>query len=218
MNHHLPAMPHGQPPMPPSRRQQDFPYNPGPPNMRSPPYMGYLPHMNGHMPPAFPPQQYPQWYPPYGHMQVPPRPYQPPYGPMIVSSYPHSQPIMAPNHIPPHSLPMPPRTSTPLQPTMSPSVPAPHLQPEIQEHHPTVLPVQPHRNYPVASPPPRWEPKVTPAPKPAFSAPVSSTTVIMESMHFIPLSGANRWYSFLGSLSQSFPSPPELHTDVERPV
>ncbi|KAJ5105203.1 hypothetical protein NUU61_002550 [Penicillium alfredii] len=172
MNHHLPAMPHGQPPMPPSRRQQDFPYNPGLPNMRSPPYMGYLPHMNGHMPPAFPPQQYPQWYPPYGHMQVPPRPYQPPYGPMIVSSYPHSQPIMAPNHIPPHSLPMQPRTSTPLQPTMSPSVPAAHLQPEIQEHHPTVLPVQLHQTYPVASPPPRWEPKVTPAPKPAFSAPL----------------------------------------------
>ncbi|KAJ5584161.1 uncharacterized protein N7459_003961 [Penicillium hispanicum] len=179
MNHHLPAMPHGQPPpMPPSRRQQDFPYNPGPPNMRSPPYMGYPPHMNGHMPPAYAPQQFPPWYPPYGHMQLPPRPFQPPYGPMIVSSYPHSQPIMAPNHLPPHSLPMQPRTSTPLQPTMSPSIPAPipapmpapHLQPEMHDH--SVLPAQPPQHYPVASPPPQWEPKVIPEPQPAFHAPV----------------------------------------------
>lgn len=182
-------MPHGQPPMPQSRRQQDFSYNPGHPNMRSPPYMGYPPHMNGmnsmngmngHMPPAYSPQQFPPWYPPYGHMQLPPRPFQPQphYGPMIVSSYPPSQPIMTPNHIPPHSLPMQPRTTTPLQPTMSPSVHMAPLQPEIQDH--SVLPVQPPQHYPITTPPPRWEPKTIPEPeilehepKLPFSAPVS---------------------------------------------
>lgn len=172
MNHNLPTMPHGQPPMPP-RRQPDFPYNPGPPNMRSPPYMGYPPHMNGmngHMPPAYAPQQFTPWYPPYGHMQPPPRHFQPPYGPMIVSSYPHTQPVMAPNHLPPHSLPMQPRNSTPLQPAMSPSIPAPQLQSEMQE--PPVLPVQPPQHYPVASPP-RWGSKLVPDLKPAFTAPVS---------------------------------------------
>jgi ubiquitin carboxyl-terminal hydrolase 10 len=179
MNHHLPTMHHGQPPIPPSRRQQDFGYNPGPPNIRSPPYMGYPPHMNGHMPPTYSPQQFPPspWYPPapYGHMQMPPRPYQPGlYGPMIVSSYPHSQPIMAPNHLPPPTIPMQPRTSTPLQPAMSPSVPAPPLQPEMQDR--SILPVQPPHHYPVASPPPppRWAPKVIPESKPVFVAPVSS--------------------------------------------
>ncbi|KAJ5169028.1 uncharacterized protein N7482_004622 [Penicillium canariense] len=167
-------MPHGQPPMPPSRRQQDF-YNPAPPNMRAPAYMGYPPHMNGHMPPAYSPQQYPPWYPPYGHMQMPPRPFQPqpPYGPMIVSSYPQAQPIMAPNHIPPHSLPMQPRTSTPLQPTMSPSIPPPPPQLEMHEPHP-VLPIQqPPQPYPVASPPSQWEPKpVVLDIEPLFAAPV----------------------------------------------
>jgi len=178
MNHHLPAMHHGQPPMPPSRRQQEFTYNPGPPNMRSPQYMNYPPHMNGHMPPTYSPQQFSPspWYPPtvpYGHMQMPPRHYQPaPYGPMLVSSYPHSQPIMAPSHLPPHTIPMQPRTSTPLQPTMSPSLPAPPIQPEIQDH--PILPVQPPQHYPIASPQPRWEPKVIPEPKPVFVAPVSS--------------------------------------------
>ncbi|KAJ5693249.1 hypothetical protein N7462_002672 [Penicillium macrosclerotiorum] len=172
MNHHLPAMPMGQPPMPPSRRQQEFTYNQGPPNMRSQPYMGYPPHMNAHMPPAYSPQQFPPWYPPYGHMQMPPRHYQPPYGPMIVSSYPQTQPIMAPNHLPPHALPMQPRTSTPLQPTMSPSIPAPPpLQPEIHDH--PLLPVQQQpQQYPIPSPPPRWEPKAAPEPQPVFVAPV----------------------------------------------
>jgi ubiquitin carboxyl-terminal hydrolase 10 len=175
MNHHLPAMPHGQPPMPPSRRQQDF-YNPAPPNMRAPAYMGYPPQMNGHMPPAYSPQQFPPWYPPYGHMQqMPPRPYQPPYGPMIVSSYPQAQPIMAPTHLPSHSLPMQPRTSTPMQPTMSPSIPPPPLQHDMHDPH-SILPMQQsHQPYhPVASPPPRWEPKpVMPDPERVFTAPVS---------------------------------------------
>ncbi|CEJ54633.1 hypothetical protein PMG11_00935 [Penicillium brasilianum] len=173
MNHHLPAMPHGQPPMPPSRRQQDF-YNPAPPNMRAPAYMGYPPHMNGHMPPAYSPQQYLPWYPPYGHMQqMPPRPYQPPYGPMIVSSYPQAQPIMAPTHIPHHPLPMQPRTSTPMQPAMSPSIPPPPpLQHEMHDPH-AILSVQQPQPYSVASPPPQWEPRpIMPDPEPVFTAPV----------------------------------------------
>ncbi|GLI72407.1 hypothetical protein PoHVEF18_000582 [Penicillium ochrochloron] len=173
MNHHLPVMPHGQPPMPPpSRRQSDF-YNPAPPNMRSPAYMGYPPHMNGHMPPAYSPQQFPPWYPPYGHMQqMPPRPYQPPYGPMIVSSYPQAQPIMAPTHMPTHSFSSQPRTSTPMQSTMSPSIPPP-LQPEMHDLH-VILPMQqPHLAYGVPPSPPRWEPKqVMPDPKRVFKAPV----------------------------------------------
>lgn len=174
MNHHLPAMPHGQPPMAPSRRQQDF-YNSVPPNMRAPAYMGYPPHMNGHMPPAYSPQHFPPWYPPYGHMQqMPPRPYQPPYGPMIVSSYPQAQPIMAPTHIPHQSLPMQPRTSTPLQPAMSPSIPPLPLHAEMHDPH-AILPVQqPPQPYPVVSPPPQWSHKpVMPDPEPMFTAPVS---------------------------------------------
>ncbi|KAJ5619629.1 hypothetical protein N7510_003613 [Penicillium lagena] len=174
MNHHLPAMPHGQPPMPPSRRQHDYYYNPAPPNMRSPPYMGYPPPMNGHMAPAYSPQQYPQqWYPPPVHMQMPPRPYQPPYGPMIVSSYPQ-QPMMAPNHIPPQPMPMQQRTSTPLQPSISPSMAPPPLQPEMLEHPAAALPVQvqPTQAYPIASPQPQWEPKVISTSRPPFSAPL----------------------------------------------
>lgn len=175
MNHHLPAMPHGQLPMPPSRRQQDFSYNAAPPHMRSPQYMGYPPHMNGHMPhQQYSSQQYPYWYPPYGHIQGPPRPYQAPYAPMIVSSYPHSQPVMAPTHIP-HSMPMHhQRTPTPLQPIMSPSVMHPSIQPiqpEVQEY-PAILPHS-AQGYPIASPPPRWEPQSNLPPKPTFAAPVS---------------------------------------------
>ncbi|CAL5872340.1 uncharacterized protein PFLUO_LOCUS6602 [Penicillium psychrofluorescens] len=142
--------------------------------MRSPPYMGYPPPMNGHMPPAYSPQQYPQhWYPPPVHMQMPPRPYQPPYGPMIVSSYPQ-QPMMAPNHIPPQPMPMQQRTSTPLQPSMSPSMAPPPLQPEMHEHPAAALPVpvQPPQAYPIPSPPPQWEPKVISNPRPPFSAPL----------------------------------------------
>lgn len=182
MNHHLPTMHHGQPPIPPSRRQQDFAY-PGPPNMRASPYMGmaYPPHMNAHMPPTYQQQQFQpsQWYPPvttpYNHMPMGPRHYPPPtpYGPMVVSSYPQSQPIMAPNHLPPHTMPMQPRTTTPL--AMSPSVQAPPFLPEMQDH--TIIPVQP-QHYPVASPSPRWESKIPepiiPEPKPVFVSPVSS--------------------------------------------
>lgn len=176
MNHHLPAIAHGQPPMPPSRRQQDF-YNPVPPNMRAPAYMGYPPHMNGHMPPSYSPQQFPPWYPPYGHMQqMPPRPYQPQYGPMIVSSYPQAQPIMAATHIPHHSFPIQPRTSTPMQRAMSPSMPPPPLHAEMHDHH-AILPVQqPPQPYPVVSPPPPWAHKPVlpePEPEPIFTAPVS---------------------------------------------
>ncbi|KAL2218288.1 ubiquitin-specific protease [Thermoascus aurantiacus ATCC 26904] len=139
MNHHLPAVPHGQPPMPPPRRQHDMSYSTAPPNMRSPPaYMGYHPpHLNGHVPPAYAAQQYPHWYSSYPHMQPPPRPYQPPYAPLIVSSYPHSQPMMAPAHVPPPSFSLQPRTatSTPLQSTMSPPPPGPASgQVESQEN------------------------------------------------------------------------------------
>ncbi|KAJ5539260.1 hypothetical protein N7513_007592 [Penicillium frequentans] len=125
--------------------------------------------MNGHMPPAYVPQQYsPSWYP-YGPAQLPPRPYHQPYGPMMVSMYPPSHHVVAPSHLPPQTLPMQPPTSTPLQPTMSPP-----LQPELHDH--TGLPPQQIQQYPIASPPPRWEPKSIPDPipdpKPAFAAPV----------------------------------------------
>ncbi|EPS27485.1 hypothetical protein PDE_02428 [Penicillium oxalicum 114-2] len=166
-------MPHGQPPMGPPRRQQDY-YNAAPPNMRAPAYMGYPPHMNGHLPPAYSPQQFPPWYPPYGHMQqMPPRPYQNPYGPMIVSSYPQAQPIMAPTHMPHHSLPMQPRASTPMQPAMSPSLSAPPpLQAEMHDPH-VIMPVQPQQVYSSISSPPRWEPKpVVPELEPVFTPPV----------------------------------------------
>ncbi|KAL4796088.1 hypothetical protein BDV19DRAFT_142337 [Aspergillus venezuelensis] len=155
MNHHLPAMPHGQPPIPAPRRQQDIPYASGPPNMRSPPaYMGYPPQMNGHPPPAaFSPQQYPQWYAPYPPMQMPPpRPHFNPYAPAFISSYPPQQPMMAPAHMPPQTLPLQPRTSTPYQNPMSPSVvPAP-------------APLPPHNQSPVVAP-------VHSTPSPAISSP-----------------------------------------------
>ncbi|KAI9376678.1 hypothetical protein BJX61DRAFT_538583 [Aspergillus egyptiacus] len=116
-------MPHGQPPIPAPRRQQDIPYASGPPNMRSPPaYMGYPPQMNGHPPAVYSPQQYPQWYGPYPPMQMPPRPYPNPYAPAYISTYPPSQPMMAPVHMPPQPLPLQPRATTPYQNPMSPSV------------------------------------------------------------------------------------------------
>ncbi|PYH89754.1 ubiquitin-specific protease [Aspergillus ellipticus CBS 707.79] len=172
MNHHMPAMPHGQPPMP-TRRQQDVPYTAGPPNMRSPPgYMGYHPHMNGHPPPAaYPSQQYPQWYAPYPPMQqLPPRPYPSPYGPMFVSAYPPSQPIMAPAHIP--SLPMQPRTSTPLQATMSPPVGLPPLPIPVQAQSPATLPVHLPPSPAVPSSPGPALVKAAPAPQEPFNAPL----------------------------------------------
>jgi ubiquitin carboxyl-terminal hydrolase 10 len=207
-------MQHGQP-VPPQRRQQDFPYNTVPPNMRSSPYMGYHPHMNGNIPQSFAPHAYPQWYPPYGHIQqMPQRPYQPhPYSPMIVSSYPHSQPVMAPTHLPPHSMPMQQRIPTPLQPTMSPSIPISSLHPEMHEH-PAVLP-QPVQVYPVASPSPRWEPKSSLPPKPDFTAPVSSHNKSYLN-HTRMLT--NKQYSFLGCLSPSSLSRLESHADVARAV
>ncbi|KAF7719275.1 Ubiquitin carboxyl-terminal hydrolase [Penicillium ucsense] len=181
-------MPHGQPPMGPPRRQQDY-YNPAPPNMRAPAYMGYPPHMNGHLPPAYSPQQFPPWYPPYGHMQqMPPRPYQPPYGPMIVSSYPQAQPIMAPSHMPHHSLPMQPRAATPMQSTMSPSLSAPPpLQAEMHEPH-SMMPIHSQQMYPLVSSPPHWEPKpVVSQPEPVFTPPVpwvSTTDVDFPTASF----------------------------------
>ncbi|KAE8157529.1 hypothetical protein BDV40DRAFT_45205 [Aspergillus tamarii] len=176
MNPHLPAMPHGQPPMPTPRRQQDISYSTGPPNMRSPPtYMGYPPHMNGHLPPAYT-QQYPHWFPPYPQMQPHPRPFQPPYAPMYVSTYP-PQPAMAPAPIPPPSLPMHARASTPLQSTMSPPVgpaPAPINMPR---QSPAVLPIRPTTS-PIMSSPSASAPEKAPtaptAPTPArpFRAPL----------------------------------------------
>ncbi|KAE8351665.1 hypothetical protein BDV28DRAFT_15854 [Aspergillus coremiiformis] len=172
MNPHLPAMPHGQPPMPTPRRQQDIPYSTAPPNMRSPAYMGY-PHMNGHLPPAYTPQQYPHWYPPYPQMQPHPRPFQPPYAPMFVSTYP-PQPAMAPAPIPPPSVPMHARTSTPLQSTMSPPVgpaPAPINMPT---QSPAVLPIHPTPS-PIMSSPSLSAPEnalVAPTPVEPFRAPL----------------------------------------------
>ncbi|KKK26782.1 ubiquitin hydrolase [Aspergillus rambellii] len=171
-------MPHGQPPMPSPRRQQDIPYSTGPPNMRSPPaYMGYHPQMNqmnGHPPPAaYSPQQYPQWYGPYPPMQMPPRPYPNPYAPTFISSYPPAQPLMAPVHMHPQPHPMQPRASTPFQNAMpSPVVPAPvSIQPQSQSPavvpiHPTPSPAMPSSPGPVpaATPPPAKEPFRAPLP------------------------------------------------------
>ncbi|KAL3466492.1 hypothetical protein BJX64DRAFT_284430 [Aspergillus heterothallicus] len=167
-------MPHGQPPMPAPRRQQDIPYASGPPNMRSPPaYMGYPPQMNGHPPPAaYSPQQYPQWYAPYPSMQMAPRPYPNPYAPAFISSYPPAQPLMAPAHMPPQALPLQPRTSTPFQNPMSPSVVSapPPIPP--QPHSPAVFPVQSTPSPALSSSPaPVLVHTITPPKKP-FRAPV----------------------------------------------
>ncbi|PWY65292.1 ubiquitin-specific protease [Aspergillus heteromorphus CBS 117.55] len=170
-------MPHGQPPMP-TRRQQDVPYTAGPPNMRSSPtYMGYHPHMNGHTPPAaYPSQQYPQWYTPYPPMQqLPPRPYPTHYGPMFVSGFPPAQPIMAPAHIP--SLPVQPRTSTPLQATMSPPVGLPPLPIPPQAQSPATFPVHLPPS-PAVPPSPGPAPvKVAPALQEPFRAPLPWVSV-----------------------------------------
>ncbi|KAA8647478.1 mRNA-binding ubiquitin-specific protease UBP3 [Aspergillus tanneri] len=149
--------------------------------MRSPPsYMGYPPHMNGHLPPAYSPQQYPHWYPPYPQMQPPPRPFQPPYAPpMFFSSYPPSQPVMAPAPMPPPSLPIQPRTSTPLQSTMSPPVgqaPAPF---GMQVQSPAILPVHtvPSPIVPSPSAPPAEKVVLAPVSKEPFRPPSSSASV-----------------------------------------
>lgn len=186
MNHHLPAVPHGQPPMPPPaplpgpRRQQDLPYATAQPSMRSPPaFMAYHhPHISGHPPPAYPPQQYPppHWYPAYPQMQLPPRPYQPPYGPFVVSSYPPSQPVMAPVPAPPPSLPLQPRTSTPFQPAMSPSVGVAPVQANVREQSPATVPVHAPTNPVVTSPSgPSTAKPVKTVNKEPFRPPVSRT-------------------------------------------
>ncbi|KAL2850339.1 hypothetical protein BJY01DRAFT_132730 [Aspergillus pseudoustus] len=182
MNHHLPAMPHGQPPMPTPRRQQDIPYGSGPPNMRSPPaYLGYPPQMNGHPPPAaYTPQQYPQWYAPYPPMQMPPRPHFNPYAPAFISSYPPAQPLMTPAHMPPQSLPLQPRTSTPFQNPMSPSVVSapPPIPP--QPHSPAVLPVHSTPSPALSSSPAAVLVQPAPPPKKPFCAPVPWLSVPEE--------------------------------------
>ncbi|QSS54243.1 ubiquitin-specific protease [Histoplasma capsulatum var. duboisii H88] len=139
MNHHLPPMPHGQPPIPAPRRQHDIPYVSGPPNIRpTPGYMGYhQPHAHTNGPPAalYPAhtQQYQHWYP---YQQVPPLAPPPqqfqPNAPLIVSSYPRSQPVLPalsgslsgpppPSHLPTQSSTT---SSTPLQSSFS-STPTP---------------------------------------------------------------------------------------------
>ncbi|RDW69069.1 mRNA-binding ubiquitin-specific protease UBP3 [Aspergillus mulundensis] len=170
-------MPHGQPPIPAPRRQQDVPYVSGPPNMRSPPaYMGYPPQMNGHPPPAaYSPQQYPQWYAPFPPMQMPPRPHFNPYAPAFISSYPPSQPLMAPAHMPPQPLPLQPRASTPFQNPMSPSVgPAPAFVPsQAQSPAPTFVPSQAQSPVvlPVHTPSPATSSSPAPAPVNTVSPP-----------------------------------------------
>ncbi|OAT01672.1 ubiquitin thiolesterase [Blastomyces dermatitidis ER-3] len=149
MNHHLPPMHHGQPPIPAPRRQHEIPYVSGPPNIRSTPgYMGYhQPHAHANGPPtALHPaqaQQYQHWYP---YQQAPP-PHPPPpqqFQPntlLIVSSYPRSQPplptLSGPHythsHIPSHSSTT---SSTPLQSSFSPT-PTPPSAPgsAVQSSH-----------------------------------------------------------------------------------
>jgi ubiquitin carboxyl-terminal hydrolase 10 len=186
--------------MPPSRRQQDFSYNPIPPNMRSPQYMGYPP-MNGHMPPIYSPQQYPHWYPPYGHMQPPQRAYHPQYGPMIVSSYPHSQPVMAPTHLPHHPMHMQQRTPTPhQQPIMTPPIlhpSMPPMQPDLQENSVALS----H-----STPPPRWEEKTNLPPKPAFTPPVCFGSLIYPMYAVLDGFLTNQKLPWLSVPEQSFPA------------
>ncbi|KAK2745621.1 hypothetical protein FQN55_006111 [Onygenales sp. PD_40] len=128
-------MPHGQPPIPPPRRQHEVPYVSGPPGIRGAAgFMPYHPphtHANGPLPP-YPAQHYQQWYS-YPHQPhhppPPPQQYQP-YTPLIVSSYPpRSQPPPPalsgpPPPMPPH-IPAQPNTtsSTPLQSSFSPTPP-----------------------------------------------------------------------------------------------
>ncbi|PGH13778.1 hypothetical protein AJ79_03477 [Helicocarpus griseus UAMH5409] len=152
MNHHLPPMPHGQPPIPPPRRQHDMPYVSAPPNMRpSPGYMGYHPphaHANGPPPPFPAAQQYQQWYP---YQQVPPPPPPPqqyqPYGPLIVNSasYPRSQPPLPVLSGPLPHMPAQPSTSSSTPPHSSfSSTPTPSSAPSsaIADSQPH-LPVNP---------------------------------------------------------------------------
>ncbi|KAM5452146.1 putative ubiquitinyl hydrolase 1 [Microsporum audouinii] len=144
MNHHPPPLPHGQPPMPPPRRQHEVPYSSAPPNVRSPGYMAYHhphphPHALGHahahghahgpvpMPPPYGPQNFQNWYP---YQQMPPhpppmQPYPQYNTPLIVCSYPRPQP---PSHQPPppHMSPAPrTQTSTPITSQPSPFSPTP---------------------------------------------------------------------------------------------
>ncbi|OXV08654.1 hypothetical protein Egran_03583 [Elaphomyces granulatus] len=191
MNQHLPALPHGQPPLPPSRRQHEMHYASVPPNIRSPPaYMGYHPLPNGHGPPPYTPQSYHQWYTPYPQMQAPlpaaaaaapPRPYQAPYTPLIVSSYPHSpytQPVFVPANVPPPpALPLQSRTaaSTPRSTNRSSSpVGSSPSQPEVCEKHSADAgPVTPRT--PVVNPSPPLIPeqvKTVPATRDVFRAPL----------------------------------------------
>lgn len=179
-------MPHGQPPIPPPRRQHDIPYSTGPPNIPSPPaYMGFPPQMNGHPPPPPPPypaQQYPHWYPTYPPVQLAPRPYQQPYGPVIVSSYPHSQPIMAPAHMPSSTLPLHPGVSTPVQPPMSPPVAQAPAPVNIQEH--PRMPVPMHfPTSPTMSSPPQPGPGPGPSPMKPFRAPVSPIYLFISGVN-----------------------------------
>ncbi|WEW61784.1 ubiquitin carboxyl-terminal hydrolase [Emydomyces testavorans] len=137
MNHHLPPLPHGQPAVPPPRRQPDIPYTSAPPNARSSQgYMGYHhPHAHAAGPP--PPYQYQQHWYPYQQMPhpPPPQPYQS-YSPLIVSSYPRSQHTSV--TVPPPSFPPQAATtsSTPQHSSFSltpppPSVPASITQQDV---------------------------------------------------------------------------------------
>ncbi|EAS37112.3 ubiquitin C-terminal hydrolase [Coccidioides immitis RS] len=132
MNHHLPPLPHGQPPLPPPRRQHDIPYASAPPNVRSSQaYMGYHhphPHATGPLPPYAPHQYQQHWYP-YQQMPhpPPPQPYQS-YSPLIVSSYPRSQHIAATGPPPSFPLQTPTTASTPQLSSFS-STPPPIVAP-----------------------------------------------------------------------------------------
>jgi ubiquitin carboxyl-terminal hydrolase 10 len=176
MNHHPPALPHGQQPVPP-RRQHEMHYSSAPPNIRSPPvYIGYPPmpqHVNGHGPPPY--TQYPPWCQPYPHLTAaaPPRTY--PHTPLIVSSYSprtQTQPVIAPANVPPP--PAVPFQSRPARSTnrpFSPAGPSPS-QAEVREQRPAdVGSVTPRT--PVANPtPPLMSERVKTVPA-TFRAPVS---------------------------------------------
>lgn len=154
MNHHLPPLPHGQPPVPPPpRRQHDMPYASTPPNVRSPQaYMGYHhphPHATGPLPPYGPHQYHQQHWYPYQQMphHAPPQPYQS-YSPLIVSSYPRAQQIAAVG--PPPSFPLQPSTasSTPQLSSFSATPPPPIPSATTSDIHEAASAVRPAETQP----------------------------------------------------------------------
>ncbi|PGH15499.1 hypothetical protein AJ80_05516 [Polytolypa hystricis UAMH7299] len=185
MNHYLPPMPHGQPPIPPSRRQHEVPYSSAPPMRSSPGYMGYHhPHAHANAPlPPYPAQQYQHWYSyQQGPPPHPPQQYQP-YAPLIVSSYP--RPHSAIPGPPPQSMPPQPSTtsSTPLQSSFSATPPPSSTPSSVVVDSQVTGPVNPLSHSPTIS---AGESSVATRSSPA--PPTPPPAIIPERPKEIPLS------------------------------